>query len=151
MGDTWAAADQGFRALGEAPHGRASSVDLGIESRLRHPGFAFWRATAPQRKGDGGRPGRPAPIWFFKARRKFFKKSSQASPNFGKIFPGNEFSVYARLSAAYADAGRIEEANASLAEARRLNPKFAVKSMIEHMPNWPTVFDGIRKAELPEE
>jgi adenylate cyclase len=62
-----------------------------------------------------------------------------------------EFFVYARLSAAYADAGRIEEAKAALAEARRLNPNFTVKSMIEHMPNWPAVFDGVRKAGLPEE
>jgi adenylate cyclase len=62
-----------------------------------------------------------------------------------------EFFVYARLSAAYADAGRIDEAKASLAEARRLNPKFTVKSMIEHMPNWPAVFEGVRKAGLPEE
>jgi adenylate cyclase len=62
-----------------------------------------------------------------------------------------EFFVYARLSAAYADAGRIDEAKASLAEARRLNPKFTVRSMIEHMPNWPAVFEGVRKAGLPEE
>ncbi len=62
-----------------------------------------------------------------------------------------EFFVYARLSAAYADAGRIDEAKASLADARRLNPKFTVKSMIEHMPNWPAVFEGVRKAGLPEE
>jgi adenylate cyclase len=62
-----------------------------------------------------------------------------------------QFFVYARLSAAYADAGRIDEAKASLAEARRLNPKFTVKSMIEHMPNWPAVFEGVRKAGLPEE
>jgi tetratricopeptide (TPR) repeat protein len=53
-----------------------------------------------------------------------------------------QFFVYARLSAAYADAGRIDEAKASLAEARRLNPKFTVKSMIEHMPNWPAVFEA---------
>jgi adenylate cyclase len=62
-----------------------------------------------------------------------------------------EFFIYARLSAAYADAGRIDEAKASLAEARRLNPNITVKSMIEHMPNWPAVFDGVRKAGLPEE
>ena len=62
-----------------------------------------------------------------------------------------EFFVYARLSAAYADAGRIDEAKASLAQARRLNPKFTVKSMIEHMPNWPAVFEGVRRAGLPEE
>jgi adenylate cyclase len=63
----------------------------------------------------------------------------------------HEFFIYARLSAGYADAGRIDEAKAALAEARRLNPKFTVKSMIEHMPNWPAVFDGVRKAGLPEE
>ena len=34
---------------------------------------------------------------------------------------------------------------ASLAEARRLDPKFTVKSMIEHMPNWPAVFEGVRE------
>jgi adenylate cyclase len=62
-----------------------------------------------------------------------------------------EFFVYSRLAAAYADAGRIDEAKASLAEARRLNPKFTVKSMIEHMPNWPAVFEGVRKAGLPEQ
>jgi adenylate cyclase len=62
-----------------------------------------------------------------------------------------EFFVYARLSAAYADAGRIDDARVALAEARRLNPTFTVKSMIEHMPNWPAVFEGVRKAGLPEE
>jgi hypothetical protein len=63
----------------------------------------------------------------------------------------SEFFIYARLSAAYAEAGRIDEAKAALAEARRLNPKFTVKSMIEHMPNWPAMFEGVRKAGLPEE
>jgi adenylate cyclase len=62
-----------------------------------------------------------------------------------------EFFIYARLSAAYAEAGRLDEAKAALAEARRLNPKFTVKSMIEHMPNWPAVFEGVRKAGLPED
>jgi adenylate cyclase len=62
-----------------------------------------------------------------------------------------EFFIYARLSAAYAEAGRTDEAKAALAEARRLNPNFTVKSMIEHMPNWPAMFEGVRKAGLPEE
>jgi TolB-like protein/DNA-binding winged helix-turn-helix (wHTH) protein len=62
-----------------------------------------------------------------------------------------EFFIYARLSAAYADAGRIDEAKTALAEARRLNPNFTVKSMIEHMPNWPAVFEGVRRAGLPGE
>jgi tetratricopeptide (TPR) repeat protein len=61
------------------------------------------------------------------------------------------FFSYANLSAAYAHAGRIDEAKAALAEARRLNPKLTVKWMKEHTPNLPAVFDGLRKAGLPEE
>src|ERR1700691_1675327 len=56
-----------------------------------------------------------------------------------------EFFVYARLSAVYADAGRIDEAKASFGEARRLNPKFTGKYMIEHMHKWQAVFEGVRR------
>jgi hypothetical protein len=35
--------------------------------------------------------------------------------------------------------------------ARRLNPAITVKWMKEHSPNLPAVFDGLRKAGLPEE
>jgi adenylate cyclase len=61
------------------------------------------------------------------------------------------FYVYTNLSAAYAQAGKMEEAKTALAEARRLNPKITVKWMIDHTPNNPAVFDGLRKAGLPEE
>ena len=61
------------------------------------------------------------------------------------------FFVYTNLAAAYAHAGKMDEAKAALAEARRLNPKLTVKWMIEHTPNLPAVFDGLRKAGLPEE
>ena len=47
--------------------------------------------------------------------------------------------VYAHLSAAYAQAGKMDEAKAALAEARRLNPKLTVKWMIEHSRNTPAV------------
>jgi hypothetical protein len=53
--------------------------------------------------------------------------------------------------AAYAHAGKMDEAKAALAEARRLNPAITVKWMKEHTPNLPAVFDGLRKAGLPEE
>jgi hypothetical protein len=54
--------------------------------------------------------------------------------------------------AAYAGTGKMDEARAAVAEARRLNPTRTVKSMIEHMLNFPiVVFDGVRKAGLPEE
>jgi hypothetical protein len=45
----------------------------------------------------------------------------------------------------------MEEAKTALAEARRLNPAITVKWMIEHVPNNPAVFDGLRKAGLLEE
>jgi TolB-like protein/Flp pilus assembly protein TadD len=61
------------------------------------------------------------------------------------------FFAYAALAASYAHAGRMEEAKTALAEARRLNPNLTVKWMIEHTSNPPAVFDGLRKAGLPEE
>jgi adenylate cyclase len=61
------------------------------------------------------------------------------------------FFVYTNLSAAYALAGKTDEAKEALAEARRINPKLTVKWMIEHTPNLPDVFDGLRKAGLAEE
>ena len=61
------------------------------------------------------------------------------------------FFVYANLAAAYAQAGRMDEAKAALAEARRLNPELTVKWVMEHMRDYPAVVDGVRKAGLPEE
>ena len=43
------------------------------------------------------------------------------------------------------------QAKAALAEARRRNPDDRSKWMMEHTPNLPAVFDGLRKAGLPEE
>ena len=63
----------------------------------------------------------------------------------------SNFPVYTNLAAAYAHAGKMDEAKGALAEARRLNPAITVKWMIEHTPNLPAVFDGLRKAGLPEE
>ncbi|MBV8107582.1 MAG: adenylate/guanylate cyclase domain-containing protein [Hyphomicrobiales bacterium] len=61
------------------------------------------------------------------------------------------FFVYENLAAAYALEGKMDEAKTALAEARRLNPKLTVKWMMDHTPNLPAVFDGVRKAGLPEE
>jgi adenylate cyclase len=61
------------------------------------------------------------------------------------------FFVYTNLAAAYANAGKMDEAKAALAEARRLNPAITVKWMKEHTPNLPAVFDGLKKAGLAEE
>jgi predicted Zn-dependent protease len=59
--------------------------------------------------------------------------------------------VHTNLAAAYAHAGKMDEAKTELAEARHLNPAITVKWMKEHTPNLPAVFDGLRKAGLPEE
>jgi tetratricopeptide (TPR) repeat protein len=58
---------------------------------------------------------------------------------------------YADLAAVYALEGKMEEAKAALAEARRLNPGLTVKWVIAHAPNTPALFEGLRKAGLPEE
>jgi tetratricopeptide (TPR) repeat protein len=59
--------------------------------------------------------------------------------------------VYMGLSAAYAQAGKMEEAKTALAEARRLNPKLTVKWLIDHSPGTSAGLDRLRKAGLPEE
>jgi hypothetical protein len=62
-----------------------------------------------------------------------------------------QFFQYTNLAAAYALAGKMDEAKGALADARRLNPAITVKWMQQHTPNLPAVFDGLRKAGLPEE
>ena len=59
--------------------------------------------------------------------------------------------VYTNLAAAYALAGRMDEARASVAEARRLDPELTVKGIIEHTWHNSPMLDGLRKAGLPEE
>ena len=54
-------------------------------------------------------------------------------------------------AAAYALAGKMDEAKNALAEGRRLNPNLTVKWLTDHAPNIPPLFDGLRKAGLPEE
>jgi Flp pilus assembly protein TadD len=61
------------------------------------------------------------------------------------------FYAYTNLAAAYAHAGKMDEAKTALAEARRLNPAITLKWLKEHTPNLPASFDGLRKAGLPEE
>jgi TolB-like protein/class 3 adenylate cyclase len=61
------------------------------------------------------------------------------------------FFAYTNLAAAYAQADKMDDAKAALAEARRLNPAITLKWMKDHTPNLPAVFDGLRKAGMPEE
>ena len=59
--------------------------------------------------------------------------------------------TYWELAAGLALDGKMEEAKSALAEARRLNPKLTVKWFIDRGPNVPSLFEGLRKAGLPEE
>jgi adenylate cyclase len=61
------------------------------------------------------------------------------------------YMVYAALAAAYAFEGKMDEAKSALAEARRLNPKLTIKYEMAHAPDFPHLFEGLRKAGLPEE
>jgi TolB-like protein len=56
------------------------------------------------------------------------------------------FYVHTNLAAAYAHAGKADEAKAALAEARRLNPAITVKWMKEHTPE-PSARQGCRRSE----
>ena len=58
---------------------------------------------------------------------------------------------YASLAAAYALAGKMDEAKAALAEARRIKPKLTIKFVTLFGPPIPNLFDGLRKAGLAEE
>jgi len=56
------------------------------------------------------------------------------------------------LAAAYALAGKIDEAKSALAAARRIEPKLTVKWMLaQQTPNLPPLYEGLRKAGIPEE
>jgi Flp pilus assembly protein TadD len=56
------------------------------------------------------------------------------------------------LAAAYALEGKMDEARPALAEARRLEPKLTIKWLAEiYTPGPPPVYEGLRKAGLPEE
>jgi adenylate cyclase len=61
------------------------------------------------------------------------------------------FYAYLNLSAAQALTGKMDEASAALAEARRLNPKLTVKWLKDHKPILQPAFEALRKAGLPEE
>ena len=63
----------------------------------------------------------------------------------------HSFIPYANLTAAFALAGKTDEAKSALAEARRLNPDLTVKWLTDHAPKLPPLFEGLRKAGLPEQ
>ncbi len=52
---------------------------------------------------------------------------------------------------AYAFLGRQSEAEAAVAQARKLNPKFTIKWLRAWLESPEAIYEGLRKAGLPEE
>ena len=50
-----------------------------------------------------------------------------------------------------ATAGSRARTKIALAEGRRLNPNHTLKQMVETGPNLPRLYEGLRKAGLPEQ
>jgi adenylate cyclase len=61
------------------------------------------------------------------------------------------YQPYRGLAAAYALAGKIEEAKSALTEARRLNPELSLKWLQTHSQSIPPLLEGLHKAGLPED
>ncbi len=61
------------------------------------------------------------------------------------------FPPYIDLAAVYALQGKMDDAKTAMAEARRLNPKLTVKWLQTVAPPLPLLFEGVRKAGLPED
>ena len=61
------------------------------------------------------------------------------------------FIPYGNLAAVHALQGMEDLSKAELAEALRLKPDLTMKWFVAHAPNLPKLFEGYRKAGLPEE
>jgi hypothetical protein len=73
--------------------------------------------------------------------------SPKCNPDQTQVFraqPAGNWSTQALLE------GTMEEAKCALAEGQRLNPQLTVKWLIDHAPNVPQLFEGLRKVGLPE-
>ena len=63
----------------------------------------------------------------------------------------SSWAVYAHLAVAYAFMGRQSEAEAAVAQARKLNPKLTIKWFRARIEEPEVIYEGLRKAGLPEE
>jgi adenylate cyclase len=61
------------------------------------------------------------------------------------------FIPYGNLAAVHALQGKEDQSKAELGEALRLKPDLTMKWFVAHAPNLPKLFEGYRKAGLPEE
>ena len=61
------------------------------------------------------------------------------------------WTVYAALAVAYVFTSRQSDAEAAVAQARKLNPKLTIKWYRARIEAPETIHEGLRKAGLPEE
>jgi adenylate cyclase len=59
--------------------------------------------------------------------------------------------AYVHLAVAYASSGKQSEAEATVAQARKLNPKLTIKWFRARIEEPETIFEGLHKVGLPEE
>jgi hypothetical protein len=81
----------------------------------------------------------------------FRAANANGSASLGRSRCSRAFAPYLDLAAVYALEGKMDEAKLDLAEARRLNPRLTVKWLQTVAPDLPPLFEGLRKARLPEE
>jgi TolB-like protein/class 3 adenylate cyclase/Flp pilus assembly protein TadD len=126
------------RGLAEVSLGSYEQAKADFEQAIRlsprDPGLGFWHENLGDVEVNLGR---------FDAAIDEYRKALDMGLQV--------YFVHTNLAAAYALAGKKDEAKIELAEARRLNPAITVKWVKEHAPNLPAVFDGLRKAGLPEQ
>jgi tetratricopeptide (TPR) repeat protein len=63
----------------------------------------------------------------------------------------SSWAMYVHLAVAYAFIGRRSEAEAAVAQARKLNPKLTSKWLRARLDEPEVTYEGLRKAGLPEE
>jgi adenylate cyclase len=125
------------RALAETPLGRfeqaKSDVEQAIRLSPRDPEIGMWRL-------------------FLGNAELGLRRFDAASVQYQKAIDAGfrSFQPYVSLAAAEALAGKPEDARSALAEGRRLQPNLTIKWLTEHAPNIPPLFEGLRKAGLPE-
>jgi adenylate cyclase len=125
------------RGLAESSLGRYEQAKANFEHAIRlsprDPGVGFWHENLGDAEISLGR---------FDAAIDEYRRALDTGLQ--------AYFVHTNLAAAYAHVGKTDQAKVELAEARRLNPAITVKWVMEHGPNLPAVFDGLRKAGLPE-
>jgi adenylate cyclase len=111
-----------------------SDIQKAMRLSPREPSMVIWQEQLGEVELETGNT---------QAAIDHFQKAFDAGVRF--------YFIYADMAAAYALAGKMDEAKSALAEARRLNPSLTVKWFREHAEDLPARNEGLRKAGLPEE